>query len=260
MLTHPHIERIALQIGPIKIYWYGIMYIIGFALAWALAKIRVKKLKYDWGNEIISDFIFYCAVGGILGGRIGYILFYAFNDFLTDPLLIFKTWNGGMAFHGGIIGLIIALFFFAKKVKLPFLTMLDFAAPLAPLGIVFGRIGNFINSELWGRVTTVPWGMVFPNGGPLPRHPSQFYEAMMEGVFLFIVVWWYSAKLRPKGTISALFILVYGITRFGCEFFRSPDSHIGFIAFNWLTMGQLLSLPMIFIGIAMLVLFRKNNS
>ncbi|EKE01826.1 MAG: hypothetical protein ACD_21C00040G0002 [uncultured bacterium] len=260
MLTYPHIEKIALQIGPIKIYWYGIMYLLGFALAWWLAKIRARKLNYNWDSEIISDFIFYCAIGGILGGRIGYVLFYDFSAFVHDPLLVFKIWLGGMSFHGGIIGLIIAIFFFARKVKLPFLSMLDFAAPLAPLGIALGRIGNFINSELWGRVTTAPWGVVFPNGGPLPRHPSQLYEALAEGVFLYIVVWLYSAKPRTPGKVSALFLLVYGMIRFGCEFFREPDQQIGFIALNWLTMGQLLSLPLIIIGITMLILLRKKSS
>lgn len=258
MLRYPNIDRIALQIGPIKIYWYGITYLLGFALAWVLARFRAKKLKLNWNSNVISDFIFYCAIGGVLGGRLGYVLFYESSYFLYHPLSIFEIWHGGMSFHGGIIGLIIGLFFFARKVKLSFLTMLDFAAPLAPLGIAFGRIGNFINSELWGRITTVPWGVIFPNGGPLPRHPSQLYEALVEGVFLFIVVWLYSAKPRPRGTVSALFLLVYGIARFGCEFFRDPDQHLGFIAFNWLTMGQLLSLPVIIIGIVMLILFRKN--
>ena len=165
-----------------------------------------------------------------------------------------------MSFHGGIIGLIISLVFFARKVKLPFLTMLDFTAPLAPLGIALGRIGNFINSELLGRATTVPWGVIFPNGGPMPRHPSQLYEALAEGIFLFIVIWLYSTKPKPRGTVSALFFLVYGMARFGCEFFRQPDQHLGFIALNWLTMGQLLSLPVIIIGITMLVLFRKAST
>lgn len=260
MLTYPHVERIALQIGPITIYWYGVMYLLGFALAWVLATLRVKKLKLNFNNETISDFIFYCAIGGVLGGRLGYVLFYEPSYFLHHPLSIFATWHGGMSFHGGIIGLIISLFFFARKVKLPFLTMLDFTAPLAPLGMALGRIGNFINAELLGRVTTVPWGMIFPDGGPLPRHPSQLYEALGEGIFLFTIVWLYSAKPRPRGTVSALFFLVYGVVRFGCEFFRQPDQYLGFIAFDWLTMGQLLSLPIIIIGIIMWGLFRKNVS
>jgi phosphatidylglycerol:prolipoprotein diacylglycerol transferase len=259
MLTYPQIERVAMQIGPIAVHWYGIMYLLGFALAWWLAALRAEKLKFAFSSETISDFIFYCSVGGILGGRLGYVLFYELSYFLHHPLSILATWNGGMSFHGGIIGLIISLIFFARKVKLPFLTMLDFTAPLAPLGIALGRIGNFINAELLGRVTTASWGMIFPGGGPLPRHPSQLYEALTEGIVLFIAVWLYSAKPRPRGTVSALFFLVYGIARFGCEFFRQPDQHLGFIVFNWLTMGQLLSLPVIIIGIIMLILFRKNS-
>lgn len=255
MLTYPHIEKIAMQIGPVKIYWYGIMYLLGFASAWILATLRAKKLNYNWNSETISDFIFYCAVGVILGGRIGYILFYEFNAFLDNPLFIFKIWLGGMSFHGGFIGLIISLFFFAHKNKLSFLTILDFTAPLAPLGIAFGRIGNFINAECVGRITTVPWGMIFPDSGLFPRHPSQLYESLFEGILLFIILWIYSAKPRNRGTVCSLFILLYGICRFGCEFFRSPDQHIGFIAFNWLTLGQLLSLPMIIIGIIMLIFF-----
>ena len=259
MLKYPHIKTIALQIGPIKIYWYGIMYLLGFIAAWLLATLHAKKLNYNWNNAIISDFIFYCAVSVILGGRLGYVLLYEFNYFLQEPLFIFKIWLGGMSFHGGLIGLIIGLFLFARKMQLPFLTISDFAVPLAPLGITLGRIGNFINSELWGRVTTLPWGMVFPNGGPLPRHPSQLYEALAEGLFLFITLWLYSAKPRPRGKVSALFLLLYGSVRYACEFFREPDKQIGFIAFNWLTMGQLLSIPMIIAGIAMLILLRKNQ-
>jgi len=259
MFAYPHIKSVALQIGPIKIHWYGIMYLLGFAIAWGLAKIRAKKLHYNWDNEAISDFIFYCAVGGIVGGRIGYVLFYDFNSFLHDPLFIFKIWLGGMSFHGGIIGLIASLFFFARKLKMPFLTMLDFAAPLAPLGIALGRIGNFINAELWGRTTTVFWGVMFPNGGPLPRHPSQLYEAFAEGIILFVVIWFYSAKPRTPGKVTALFLLMYGVIRFGCEFFREPDTQIGFIMFDWLTMGQLLSLPLIIGGAVMLLFLQRKQ-
>lgn len=251
MLHYPHINPIALQIGKIKIYWYGIIYLIGFTLAWLLAKIRAKKYYPNWHSETINDLIFYCALGGIIGGRLGYVLFYNATMVLHDPLFIFKTWLGGMSFHGGIIGVIISIFFFAKKIRLPFLAILDFVAPLAPLGIALGRIGNFINAELWGRVTDVPWGMVFPNGGPLPRHPSQLYESFAEGILLFIIIWFYTAKPRARGTSSGLFLLTYGIIRFICEFFREPDLHLGFVAFNWLTMGQLLSLPVIAAGISL---------
>ena len=256
MLTYPQINAIAIQVGPIKIYWYGIMYLMGFALAWFLARVRAQKLNYHWNNEIISDFIFYAAIGVLLGGRLGSVLFYNFSEFLHNSLFVFKIWLGGMSFHGGLLGVIISLFFFARKIKIPFLDMLDFTAPLVPLGLAFGRIGNFINSELWGRITTVPWGMVFPNGGPLPRHPSQLYESFAEGILLFIIVWLYASKPRPRGTISGLFLCSYGIIRFICEFFREPDLQLGFIAFDWLTMGQLLSIPMIIVGI---YLIKRGN-
>ncbi|MBU0744439.1 MAG: prolipoprotein diacylglyceryl transferase [Gammaproteobacteria bacterium] len=259
MLSYPQIDLIAIQIGPIKVYWYGITYLIGFGLAWILAKIRANKLNYQWESEVISDFIFYCALGGIIGGRLGYVLLYQPLEILNDPLFVFKIWLGGMSFHGGLIGLICGLFLFAKKMKISFLEMLDFASPLAPLGIALGRIGNFINSELWGRVTTTPWGMIFPNGGPLPRHPSQLYESFAEGVLLFTIIWIYSSKPRPRGTTCGLFLLGYGVFRFICEFFREPDVFIGFIALNWLTMGQLLSLPMIAIGIYMLWHYNKKS-
>lgn len=272
MLQYPDINKIALSLGPIKIYWYGIMYLIGFAIAWVLARIRIKKLTSALTTkepsllvtkahyDLVGDFIFYAALGGILGGRVGYILFYEFSDFLQSPAIIFKVWLGGMSFHGGIIGLLISLFFFARKIRIPYLTMLDFTAPLVPLGIAFGRIGNFINAELLGRVTDASWGVIFPNGGPLPRHPSQIYESLTEGLLLFIILWLYSSKPRPKGSTSALFILLYGVMRFGCEFFREPDVQIGFVALDWLTMGQILSLPMVIIGGIMLIVVNIRHS
>lgn len=279
MLQYPNIDKIALSLGPIKIYWYGIMYLIGFAIAWMLARIRIKKLISEFmpknpslraplakqsiaykPNDLIGDFIFCAAMGVILGGRIGYVLLYDFSYFLQSPAIIFKTWLGGMSFHGGLIGLLIGLFFFAKKIHVPYLAMMDFTAPLAPLGIAFGRMGNFINAEVVGRVTDISWGMAFPGYGPLPRHPSQIYESLTEGLLLFIILWLYSAKPKPQGSTSALFILLYGIIRFGCECFREPDAHIGFIALDWLTIGQILSLPMIIIGGIMLILVNKYCS
>jgi phosphatidylglycerol---prolipoprotein diacylglyceryl transferase len=259
MLNYPNINNIALQLGVIKIHWYGIMYLLGFAIAWVLAKIQAKKLKYNWDNEILNDFIFYCAIGGILGGRLGYVLFYGLTDFFHNPLFVFEIWKGGMSFHGGMIGVFISLFLFAKKIKMPFLAILDFTAPLVPPGIALGRIGNFINAELLGRVTTCPWGIIFPNGGPLPRHPSQLYEALAEGLLLFVAIKIYAAKPRPRGRVTALFLLLYCIARFICEFFREPDQHIGFIAANWLTLGQLLCLPIAIIAIIMLLLCKKKN-
>lgn len=259
MLHYPTIPRTALTIGPIKIYWYGIMYLLGFALAWILAKVKSRQLKLNWTTEQISDLIFYAAIGVILGGRIGYTLFYALPDFLANPLFIFKIWNGGMSFHGGTLGVVVAMFFFARKMHLPFLTISDFLVPLIPLGLALGRIGNFINAELPGRVTSMPWGMIFPNAGDLPRHPSQLYEASLEGIVLFLILWFYTTKPRPRGTASALFLIGYGVFRIACEFFREPDVQLGFIAFHWLTMGQLLSLPMIIIGIIMWLMCRKES-
>jgi len=258
MLNYPQVDPVAIHFGPIKIYWYGITYLVGFTVAWVLAKFQAKKFYPAWSNENISDFIFYCAIGGIVGGRIGYILIYSLGLFFHDPLYIFKVWLGGMSFHGGIVGVVISLVFFARKMKITFLEALDFTAPLVPLGIGLGRIGNFINSELWGRITLVPWGMIFPNGGPLPRHPSQLYEAFAEGILLFIIVWLYRAKPKSPGKVAGLFLFSYGFLRFICEFFREPDIQIGFIAFNWLTMGQLLSLLVIAIG-SYLVFFHKTN-
>lgn len=252
-MNYPEINNIAIKVGPIKVYWYGIMYMLGFAIAWLLAKYKAKRLKYNWNNETISDLIFYCAVGVIIGGRLGYVLFYGFSSLLTDPLIIFKIWHGGMSFHGGAIGVAIALFLFAKKIHCPFFTVADFLVPLAPLGLMFGRIGNFINDELWGRVTTMPWGIVFPNAGDLPRHPSQLYEALLEGLILFLILWFYSIKPRPRATTSGLFLVCYAVFRIICEFFREPDIQLGFIAFNWLTMGQLLSSIMIIAGTIMLI-------
>jgi len=258
MLTYPQIDAIALQIGPIKIYWYGIMYIFSFVLTWFLAKLRAQKLNYNWNNEIISDFIFYAAIGVILGGRLGYVLIYNFSGFCHEPWMIFKIWLGGMSFHGGLLGVIAGLFFFARKIKLSFLELLDFTAPLVSIGLALGRICNFINGELWGRVTTAPWGMVFPNAGPLPRHPSQLYEAFLEGFLLFTILWIYASKPKPVGTTSGLFLFGYGSFRFICEFFREPDQHIGFF-FGALTLGQLLSLPMIAIGIYMFWFYTKKS-
>lgn len=263
MLIYPKIDSVALQLGAIKIHWYGIMYVLGFGLAWMLALYRAHKIKLKnlaFSNQQISDLIFYAALGVILGGRIGYMLFYTFPDFIANPLQLFKIWQGGMAFHGGLIGVLISVWLFAKKNNQHFLDVTDFIAPFVPIGLGLGRIGNFINAELWGRVTTMPWGMIYPNAGDLPRHPSQIYEALLEGLVLFIVLWFYSAKPKTRGKVSAWFAIGYGCIRFFCEFFREPDAQLGYLAFGWLTMGQLLSLPLILVGIAMLVWSFKNRS
>ncbi len=249
MLHYPQLDPIAFQLGPVKVHWYGIMYLVGFVCAWLLAIYRAKKPHSGWDKEQVADFIFYAALGVILGGRIGYMLFYDFAGLLLHPLTLFKIWQGGMSFHGGLIGVALASYFFARRYQKNWFDVIDFAAPLVPIGLGAGRIGNFINGELWGRVTDVPWAMVFPHAGPLPRHPSQLYEFLLEGVLLFLILWLYSSKKRPRFAVSALFLVCYGAFRFAVEFFRQPDPQLGFVAFGWLTMGQLLSLPMILLGL-----------
>ncbi|MEO5573029.1 MAG: prolipoprotein diacylglyceryl transferase [Gammaproteobacteria bacterium] len=249
MLTYPNIDPVALSLGPLKIHWYGLMYLIGFAVVWWLGRIRAKRPDSGWAAEQISDLVFYGALGAVLGGRIGYILFYNFPFFMADPLSIFKVWQGGMSFHGGMVGVFVAMWLYGRKFHKDFFQITDFIAPLVPIGLGAGRIGNFINSELWGRVSDAPWAMVFPNGGSLPRHPSQLYQAFLEGIVLFIILWLYSSKPRPTMAVSGMFLIFYGLFRFLVEFVRVPDAQLGYLAFGWLTMGQVLSLPMILIGV-----------
>ena len=260
MLHYPPLNPIALQLGPLKVHWYGLMYLLGFALAWILCTRRGKRADIHLNPEQVSDLIFYAAFGVILGGRLGYTLFYDFPHFIAQPLSIFKIWQGGMSFHGGLLGVLFALFLYARKSKRHFFELTDFIAPVVPLGLAAGRVGNFINGELWGRMTTVPWGMIYPEAGPLPRHPSEVYEFLLEGIFLFIVLWFYSRKPRPCMAVSGLFLVGYGGVRFFCEFFRQPDPQLGFIAFGWLTQGQLLSIPMILIGAILLIVAWRRSS
>lgn len=264
MLKYPEIDPVAVSIdaftvagktlGPFSIHWYGLMYLVGFTGGWLLAVYRAKNSERVIRPDQAEDLTFYSAMGVILGARVGYVLFYNFGAFLADPLMILRVWEGGMSFHGGLIGLATAMLIYAAKIKRNFFDLVDFIAPFAPIGLFFGRIGNFIGGELYGRATDVPWAMVFPTDETgLPRHPSQLYEAFLEGLVLFVLLFWYSQKPRPRGAVIGLFMLGYGAFRFFVEFFREPDAHIGFDAFDWLTRGQILCVPMIVVGLALLV-------
>ncbi|MFY7698325.1 MAG: prolipoprotein diacylglyceryl transferase [Legionella sp.] len=251
MLIYPSINPVAFNLGPLHIHWYGLMYLLGFWGAWSLGKWRVKHYQLEWTHEQISDLIFFSAIGVIIGGRLGYMILYNSWQWIDKPLTLFKVWEGGMAFHGGLLGVIIALLLYSYKIQKSFWTIADFAVPLVPLGLGAGRIGNFINGELWGRPTNLSWGMIFPQIDYQPRHPSQLYEFSLEGVILFIVIWWYAAKPKPTGCVAAFFLIGYSLCRLIAECFREPDAQIGYIAFNWLTMGQLLSLPMLIFGLTL---------
>jgi phosphatidylglycerol:prolipoprotein diacylglycerol transferase len=250
MLHYPGFNPIAFEIGPVKVHWYGIMYLIGFAGGWWLARIRASKPGSTWKAADVDDFVFYAMVGVILGGRLGYVLFYGLQYWAKDPWYPLKIWEGGMSFHGGLLGVIFGMIIFALRRGRAVGDVFDFGAPLPGIGLLAGRIGNFINNELWGKVTTVPWG--FNVNGEV-RHASQLYEGFLEGFLLFIVLWVYTAKPRPRFAPSGLFLVMYGLSRFVIEFVRVPDEHIGYLAGGWLTMGQVLSLPMILIGVVMLL-------
>lgn len=254
MLQYPQIDPVAISLGPVQIHWYGLMYVVGLVAAWWLGRRRAHRLGLS--HDDIGDLIFYGAVGVILGGRLGYALFYGLDQLLANPLWLFRVWDGGMSFHGGLAGVLIAALLFARKHRLAFFQLTDFIAPLVPIGLGAGRLGNFINHELPGRISDVPWAMVFPpmmGLGPEPRHPSALYEFALEGVVLFAVLWWLSRRPRQRGLISGLFLVLYGAFRFTVEFVRLPDPHLGFVAFGWLTMGQLLTLPMLIAGLALVV-------
>ena len=258
MIDYPSIDPVALSLGPLKIHWYGLMYLVGFVSAWRLGVYRAK-LSNNWDQKQVEDLIFYGALGVVLGGRIGYTLFYNFSTFIDDPISIFYIWKGGMSFHGGLIGVITAYYIFARKNNMKIFQVADFMAPMIPIGLGAGRIGNFINKELIGRPmeASLPWAMDY--GDHIARHPSSLYQALSEGLILFLIIWFYSSKPRPRMAVSAVFLIVYGSLRFVTEIFRTPDSHIGFLAFDWLTMGQLLSIPMILIGMAIYYLAVKNK-
>jgi phosphatidylglycerol---prolipoprotein diacylglyceryl transferase len=249
MLRYPGFNPIAFEIGPIKVHWYGIMYLIGFAAAWWLARVRAARFGSTWKAADVDDFVFYAMLGVILGGRIGYVLFYGLSFWSKDPWYPLKIWEGGMSFHGGLLGVLVAIALYAVRRGRHIGDVFDFAAPLPGIGLFAGRIGNFINGELWGKPTTVPWG--FNVNGEV-RHASQLYEAALEGLLLFAVLWWFTSKPRPRLAPSGLFLLIYGVSRFLVEFVRVPDEHLGYLAGGWFTMGQLLSLPMIVVGIVLL--------
>lgn len=257
MLIYPPINPVALSLGQFNIHWYGVMYLLGFLCFLYVGKWRIKHYGHPvLTPEMMDDFLFYGALGVILGGRLGYCLFYRPEIYLLHPLDLFKTWDGGMSFHGGLIGVCLGVYLFSRKLKCSFLLLMDFASVLVPIGLFFGRVGNFINGELWGRLCdpNLPWGMLFPDGGPFPRHPSQIYEALAEGILLFVIMLWYIRKPRAIGQTCSLFVICYGLIRFGLEFFREPDLFAtAVVKITGLSLGQLYSIPMIIIGVVFYV-------
>jgi len=261
MLRYPEFDPIAIKIGPLAVHWYGLMYLVAFALVYVLGRVRIANGRGNgFSNKDLEDLIFYSVMGVVAGGRLGYVLFYKPSYYLAHPLEIFYLWEGGMAFHGGLLGVLLVFWLFARKRGVSFFTVSDFIAPLIPLGLAAGRLGNFINGELWGRPTDVPWAMVFPGSGDgVARHPSQLYQMGMEGILLFIVLWVFSRHPRPTGQVSAVFLIGYGTFRFLAEFTREPDNFLGLLA-GGMSMGQWLSLPMIAAGIALYVITAKRPS
>lgn len=280
-IHHINPVAIALPFWPHGIHWYGIMYLLGFATAFFLGRSRIRQGRFgDISEERFSDLLFNCMLGVVVGGRIGYVLFYAFSEFLANPLFLFKINEGGMSFHGGLLGVMTAVAIWSYQNKKHIFDTMDFIAPLVPAGLGFGRLGNYIGGELWGRLTGQNWGVVFPRADadlasqslqqlnvlndagllmPYARYPSQLAQAFLEGLVLFLILFFYSKKPRPRYAISGMFALFYGIFRFTVEFIREPDQQLGFIAWGWLTMGQLLSLPVIAVGILLLVLSKKQK-
>ena len=253
MLVHQQFDPIAISLGPLAVRWYGLMYLLGFALLWAIGRYAIKTRSHSvWTARDLDDALFYGIIGVIVGGRLGYVLFYKLGEYLSEPWRMLYVWEGGMSFHGGLLGVLVAMWWFARSRRQPWLAIMDFLAPLVPLGLATGRLGNFINAELWGRVSTMPWAVIFPNVDQQPRHPSQLYEFALEGVVLFVLLWLYSARPRPRGAVSACFLIGYGVFRFVVEFTREPDSYLGLLALG-LTMGQWLSAPMILGGVWLLI-------
>jgi phosphatidylglycerol:prolipoprotein diacylglycerol transferase len=249
MITFPEIDPVIFRIGPLSVRWYGLMYLLGFGAAYLLIRHLSRLRNLDLSRDGVSDLLFYGVLGVVLGGRLGYVLFYNPLQYLSRPLEVFAVWQGGMSFHGGLLGVVIAVVVFCRRRKLPILLTGDILATSATIGLGLGRIGNFINGELWGRTTDLPWGMIFPGGGPLPRHPSQLYEAALEGLLLFVILYFMHRRRVAEGVPFFCFFIGYGLFRFLIEFVRQPDAHLGFL-WGGATMGQLLSLPMILFGLA----------
>jgi phosphatidylglycerol:prolipoprotein diacylglycerol transferase len=253
MFIHPQFDPIAIKLGPVAVRWYGLMYLLGFVAALFLGRHRVRtRPDLGWSYKDMDDILFFSVIGVVLGGRFGYVFFYKFAEYAQDPIRMLYVWEGGMSFHGGFLGVVTAMAFFAWRRRKHWLAVTDFIAPLVPMGLGFGRLGNFINGELWGRATDVSWAVVFPAVDELPRHPSQLYEFALEGVVLFFLLWIYSGKRRPLGAVSGLFLVGYGTLRFLVEYTREPDSFLGILAMGF-SMGQWLSLPMMVAGVAMMV-------
>ena len=257
MLTFPEIDPIIFALGPLKVRWYGLMYVIAFLLAWWLAKRRCNRSDSPVTSEQVDDLMFYGMLGVIIGGRVGYAIVYGWDQLTSDPLYLFKITQGGMSFHGGLVGVMIAMWLYGKKLGHSIWRMTDFVAPIVPLGLGSGRIGNFINGELWGKPAELPWTFIV-NG--VARHPSQLYEALLEGLLLFLILWFYSAKPRPYLAVSGMFLLFYGIFRFAVEFVRLPDVDPGYIAWGWLTMGQVLSMPMVLAGLLLITMAYRSKA
>ena len=257
MFVFPEFDPVIFSIGPLKIRWYGLMYVVGFLVAWWLGRRRCSSehaiIKEP---QHVDDLIFYAMLGVILGGRLGSIFFYNFDKFASDPLYLLRIWEGGMSFHGGLIGVLLAMWLFGRKHGKTMWQITDFMAPFVPLGLGFGRIGNFINGELWGKPTDVPWAF---NVDGQVLHPSMLYESLLEGFVLFAIVWWYTAKPRPYMAPTGLFLLLYGVFRFIIEFYRVPDAHLGYLALDWVTMGQVLTVPMIAVGAIMLAMGYRSS-
>ena len=265
-MDYPEIDKVILELGPLSIRWYGVMYVLGVIAFYLLGKRRVQQGRGDWQVPEVADLMFYGVFGVIVGGRVGYVFFYGMETLLRDPLWLFRIWEGGMSFHGGLLGVMLACWVFARRTQRGFLEITDFAAPLAPIGLGLGRLGNFINAELPGRVTELPIGVHFPCDSvreltlrcygefeTVTRHVSSLYQTISDGVVLFLVVWIFSARPRARGRVSGVFLAGYGGLRMLTEFLREPDPGRGFVAFEWMTTGQLLSLPMLLLGIYLLV-------